>query len=64
MKKAAAIDFFKSNVSPNICSSGVFFTRQEKQTGAGWTHWCVEDLVIANRRAQVPADVEGQASVT
>lgn len=29
-----------------------------------YTHWCVKDLIIANRGAQVPADVEGEAFVT
>lgn len=28
------------------------------------THWCVKDLIVANRGAQIPADVEGQVSVT
>lgn len=28
------------------------------------THWCVKDLIITNRRAQVPADVEGQVLIT
>lgn len=28
------------------------------------THWCVKDLVVANRGAQIPADVERQVSVT
>lgn len=29
-----------------------------------YTHWCVKDLIIANRGAQVPTDVEGEAFVT
>lgn len=28
------------------------------------THRCVKDLIVANRRAQVPADVEGQVFIT
>lgn len=28
-----------------------------------YTHWCVKDFIIANRGAQVPADVEGQVFV-
>lgn len=28
------------------------------------THWCVKDLIVAHRGAQVPADVEGQVPIT
>lgn len=28
------------------------------------TYWCVKDLIVANRGAQIPADVKSQVSVT
>lgn len=54
-----------SGVVFNVFSRGIF----SKLAGiwlVSWvdTHWCVKDLIVANRGAQIPADVETQVSVT
>jgi len=57
--KADAADTFKVNAGWQNQQ-----LRLRHQPAEVNTHGCVEDLIVANRGAQVPADVKGQAFIT